>query len=99
MIPGAELRPSAALASLAAAAAALLGGLEELPAAFSLGIQLRGGLVVKRFVILEQVEADAIDAMSGVDSGLNLGLTPVNGIEKSETDGRIVQGGAVAYLI
>jgi len=97
---GAALPPiSAALATLAAAAASLLGGLEELPTALSLRIQLRGGLVLKRFVIVKQVEADTIDAMSGVDGGLDLGLTAANSIEKGEADRRIVQSGAIAHLV
>jgi hypothetical protein len=59
MIPGAELRPSAAVfASLAATTAALLGGLEELPAAFSFRFQLWGGLVLKRLVMVEQGRCD-----------------------------------------
>ena len=68
---GCMASPRRSAAALAAAAATLLLSSELSPPPGALGALGRGGLVNERLVLLHQVEADAIDAMGGVDGGLD----------------------------
>jgi hypothetical protein len=56
-------------------------------------------VALEEFIVLHQVKADAIDAMGGVDDGLDLRLASLEGIEKGERNGSIVLGGAIAHLV
>ena len=89
----------AAFAALAAATAPFLLGLELPPPACFFRLQVRCGLILKGFVVLHQVEADAVDPVGGVDGGFDFGLTAVEGVEEGDGDGRVVEGGAVAHLV
>jgi len=62
-------------------------------------IQLGSRVVVERLVIVDEVETEPVDAVCGVNGGLDLGPGTVVGIEKGERKGRIVQCGAIAHLI
>jgi len=92
-------RTSATFAAFTAAAAFLLLGLERSPAASLFSLQLGSGLAVEGLVVLDQVEADTIDPVGGVDGGLDFGLAAVVSVEEGDGDRGIVLGSAVAHLV
>jgi len=85
--------------AFAATAAPFLFGLELSPAACLLCFQLGSGLILEGFVVFHQVEADAVDAVGGVDGGFDLALAAVEGVEEGDGDGGVVLGSAIAHLI
>ena len=56
-------------------------------------------MVLERFIVLEQVEADTVEAMGSVDGGLDLGFATIESIEKGDPNGGVVLGGAKAHLV
>jgi hypothetical protein len=90
---------SAAFAALAAAAATASLGLEVAPASSLLSQQLGCRAVVERLVVLDEVEAQTVDAVGGVDGGFDLGLAAVEGVEEGDGDEGIVLGDAETHLV
>jgi hypothetical protein len=98
---------SAAFAALAAAATTAFLGLEVAPAASLLSHQLGCRAALKRLVVLDEVEAQTVDAVGGVDGGFDpstssgqaLGLAAIEGVEEGDGDGGIVLGDAETHLV
>ena len=90
---------TATFAARAARLATFLESLELSPAADAFCIQAVSGMADKGLIMLHEMKADAIDPVSSVDGGFDLGFAPVKGIEKSEGEGSIVLGDAVAHHI
>jgi hypothetical protein len=89
----------AALSALAAAAALFLLCFELTPAAGLLCFQLGRGAVFERLIVVHQVKAQAVNAVSGVDGGFDLGLAALEGVEEGDGDGGIVLSDAEAHLV
>ena len=90
---------SAASAALAAAATTAFLGLEVAPAASLLSQQLGCRAVLERLVVLDEVEAQTVDTVGGVDGGFDLGLAAIEGVEEGDGDGSIVLGDAETHLV
>jgi hypothetical protein len=90
---------SAAFAAFAAAATTAFLGLEVTPAASLLSHQLGCRAVLERLIVLDEVEAQTVDAVGGVDGGFDLGFAAIEGVEEGDGDGGIVLGDAETHLV
>jgi len=91
--------PRAAATPGTAVGAVFLGLAEQGPAALHFCPFLGGGAVLEGLIALDEVEADAIDAVSSMNGGFHLGLAAVEGVEEGEGDRGVVLSDAVAHLI
>jgi hypothetical protein len=91
--------PSATFAAHAAAATLAFLGLEVAPTASLLSQQLGCSTVLERLVVLDEVEAQTVDAVGGVDGGFDLGFAAIEGVEEGDGDGGIVLGNAETHLV
>lgn len=85
-------------APFASAFTVLFSGFEEFPAASHFSFELRGGAVLKRFIVEHQVEANAVDTVGGVDGGFDFRETPIKGLQEGEGERSVMKGGAKAHL-
>jgi len=97
--PGGLRRPPGAASPGLALAALLFFGQVAGHANFPLAAE--GAIVrdvgrVEGFVVLEEVDEDAVDLVGGVDGGLDLGLAALNGVEEGGAEVGAVEGELVA---